>query len=153
MSIQDSMIPTNSVIWLQQQGARLAADFAARRIRIQHARTMREIAQQSDTHVRPELRFLPNVRNAQLQLQQAAEHRMEQVLDVQLRELGACATEDDLKREISELSRNHWPYLRGRFAKLFQKATLAARRALHHRQGSRPGFAGEPDEEESGPSL
>ncbi|MFC5511000.1 hypothetical protein ACFPOU_07665 [Massilia jejuensis] len=110
---------------------RVANDCSSARARIRVATDMRHVKHASDVHTNPMIRALPQVRQDVRSVHDAAEKRMDALLDQQLQKMAACATGDEIRAEHARLLRNDWCFLRGDFSRIYQRADREYLRLLH----------------------
>jgi len=117
--------------FIQTLITRAANDCSSARARIRVASNMRHVKQASDVHANPMIRALPQVRQVLRSVHDAAEKRMDALLDQQLQKLASCATGDEILTEHARLLRNDWCFLRGDFSRIYHRADREYLRHLH----------------------
>jgi len=110
---------------------RVANDCSSARARIRVSTNMRNVKHASDVHANPMVRALPQVRQELRSVHDAAEKRMDALLDQQLQKMAACATGDEIRAEHARLLRNDWCFLRGDFSRIYHRADREYLRLLH----------------------
>lgn len=118
-------------VFVQTLIARVANDCTSARARIRVATDMRHVKHASDVHANPMIRALPQVRQNLRSVHEAAEKRMDALLDQQLQKLGACATGGEIRAEHTRLLRDDWFFLRGDFSRTYHRADREYLRLLH----------------------
>jgi len=101
---------------------RVANDCSSACSRIRVATDMRHVKHASNVHANPMIRALPQVRQELRSVHDAAEKRMDALLDQQLQRMAACATGNEIRAEHARLLRNDWCFLRGDFSRIYHRA-------------------------------
>lgn len=118
------------VLYLQQQATRFAQDCTSRKMQLPRAQTMREVRRLCDVHAKAEVRFLPDVRQAESTLTHAAERKMEELLKKQLDAMAVTQDIEVLKKMRGQYMQNEWCFLRGTFARLYVQAEQQSMKML-----------------------
>lgn len=126
---------------------RAANDCNSARAHIRVATDMRQVRRAADVHTNPVIRALPQVRQDVRSVHDAAEKRLDALLDQQLQKLAACATGDEIRAEHARLLRNDWFVLRGDFSRIYHRADREYLR-LMHRAERQPAPAAPMEEQE-----
>lgn len=100
--------------------------------RVQQAKTMWEVTRAAHVPVPVLLRgmHLDSRVGASSQLKRAAERRLAELLNDQLKEAAALADPEARKAFLGKLRHRDWSALRGEFASLYRKADMEGRRLL-----------------------
>jgi hypothetical protein len=102
---------------------------------------MAEVVRATDVSVRPELRAMARNYPCYRRMKAAAERRLGQLLDEQLKALKALPLAE-AEALLSRYRRTDWQSLRGTYASLYQRGDRLGQRLLHD---LRPDSAATPD--------
>lgn len=122
-----------NLILFNQELSRVSAAACSSRVRVRRARTLREIAQHMDVHIRPEFRCLKHIVTELRRLHQDAEHRAAEIVQAQIAGLKSLPSPIEQKARIELFRATEWCLLPGRFPRL-SRAAEAASKALHSRR-------------------
>lgn len=120
--------------WIQQQTRRLESSCHQAEQQIRVARTMRDVALAAQVTVPHELHAIRHTVPAYRQVETAAERRMGELLDAQLQEIKAAATEEEGRQLMGRFIHKDWQSLRGTYAHIYRRGEMEARRLLHQKK-------------------
>lgn len=112
----------SAVFWLKQQISRVESQCMSETTKVRNLRTMRDVVTSLNISVSPEVRCLPEVRQAKSKLRSNVAARMEELLHEQFALLSESKTVDDFKKLHAKLLKNDWCFLRGEFPFLYDRA-------------------------------
>lgn len=115
-----AMNPT--VFFVRQQLQNLDSQCGTALARIGIARSMRDVKLACNVHAHSVVKPLADAKTLLRRVDQAAEQKLLQFLEVQMTELRSCATIDEFKAARGRLIRDQWEYLRGTFATIYRRA-------------------------------
>lgn len=117
--------------FLQQESQKFESRCQMALQQVRRAETMWEVKRAADVHAPSILRGMHLHRQgAGRQLANAAELKMTQLLDAQLKEAGSLADMDARRRFLGKLRMDDWNALRGDFAQLYRRADMEGQRLL-----------------------
>lgn len=116
---------------IAQEAERLAADCLSQQKQLEEAKTMRAVRDLADVHLKPEMRGVPEARNAVNSLHMRAAGRMGELLDEQLLALARIESVGDFLDERARLMDREWRYLRGDYAQVLQRADRESAKIRH----------------------
>jgi len=98
---------------------------------VRNARTMWEVKRAADVHAPSILRGMHLHRQgAGRQLEQAAERKMGELLDTQLKEAAALTDIDARRKFLGKLRADEWNAMRGDYSQLYHRADREGQRLL-----------------------
>jgi hypothetical protein len=124
-------------MYLHMLERRLDGECQSAQMRVRRATTMAEVVRATSISVPPELRALRNNYPSYRQLKNAAERKLEELLDEQLKAL-KDGTLEQARQLFAGYQHREWQSLRGTYATLYRRGEIEARRILHGRSGKNP---------------
>lgn len=115
-------MPDSTHFFVQTLITRVANDCSTAQARIRSAKDMGQVKRASEVHTNPMIRALPQVRQHVRSVHDAAEKRMDNLLDEHLKKLATCTTGAEIRAEHARLIRNEWGFLRGAFSRVYVRA-------------------------------
>lgn len=118
------------LFYLEQESRKLSATCYTNEYRISKAKTMREVRNLAEVHVKPELRHHPAARGMMRTLHERSSARMTSLLDQHLSTLGNCGSVDEFNQVHHRLLKTEWCHLQGNYSQVYMLAERRSREYL-----------------------